>query len=170
MFIENCRALVLRRGVHHHVASRIYPLLQATFVDVVGRITTGVLAVKDRDKIRGSLGPILIMHIVGCPSVPNCVDVLIILPPFKKRCPQRVRVCRKGWRQISNIAALHHQASPVFHTSSSLLTSLTCPWRPSVFDAVNLMETQASSKCKLKVHHAYHPKHTEQTPVRHGSK
>ena len=49
MFIENCRALVLRRGVHHYVASRIYPLLQVTFV-VVGRIATGLLAVKDRDK------------------------------------------------------------------------------------------------------------------------
>ena len=58
MFIENCRRLVLRRGVHHYVASRIYPLLQVTFV-VVGRITTEILAVKDQDKTIGSLGSIL---------------------------------------------------------------------------------------------------------------
>ena len=36
------------------------PLLQVTFI-VVGRITTGLLAVKDRDKLIGSLGVILIM-------------------------------------------------------------------------------------------------------------
>lgn len=33
--------------------------------------------------------------------------------------PTREGLLEKGWRQISNIAGLHLQASPVFHTSSS---------------------------------------------------
>ena len=63
MFIKDYRRLVLRRGDLHHVACRIRPHLQVTFI-VVGRITTGLLAVKDRGKIIGSLDVIL-YHVVS---------------------------------------------------------------------------------------------------------
>ena len=61
MFIKDYRRLVLRRGDLHHVACRIRPRLQVTFFALLEGFVSGLLAVKDRDKIIGSRGRILIM-------------------------------------------------------------------------------------------------------------
>ena len=50
VFIKDCRVLVLRRGDLHHVACWIRSSSSGDVHRVIGRILSGWLAVKDRDK------------------------------------------------------------------------------------------------------------------------
>ena len=50
MFIKDCRVLGLRRGDLHHVACWIRSSSSGCVLRVIGRILSGLLAVKDRDK------------------------------------------------------------------------------------------------------------------------
>ena len=51
----------LRRGDFHHVGCWIRPRLQVTFFSLLEGFVSGLLAVKDRAKLIGSLGVILNM-------------------------------------------------------------------------------------------------------------
>ena len=50
MFIKDCRVLGLRRGDLHHVACWIRSSSSGCVLRVIGRILSGLLAVKDQDK------------------------------------------------------------------------------------------------------------------------
>src|SRR3954467_2384943 len=56
-FIKDCRVLGLRRGDLLHVACWIRSSSSGCVLRVIGRILSGLLAVKDRDKTQGNSLP-----------------------------------------------------------------------------------------------------------------
>jgi hypothetical protein len=74
VFIKDCRVLGLRRGDLHHVACWIRSSSSGCVLRVIGRILSGLLAVKDRDKTQGNSLP---YHVVSDFRVDHGEIVLI---------------------------------------------------------------------------------------------
>jgi hypothetical protein len=75
VFIKDCRVLGLRRGDLHHVACWIRSSSSGCVLRVIGRILSGLLAVKDRDKT--PKGTPFLYHVVSDFRVDHGEVVLI---------------------------------------------------------------------------------------------
>jgi len=62
VFIKDCRVLGLRRGDLHHVACWIRSSSSGCVLRVIGRILSGLLAVKDRDKTHRELRSLIMWY------------------------------------------------------------------------------------------------------------